>query len=421
MNELTFLIVVFGVPAITIICICIMSRLRSLEQKINELQQRGKKKKVELAPSPDIVNQALKSNELLDHRPPAPSKVVPAPPAPPPDSAADQAETPLLAVPWEEFVAQQSRPTKQDPPSRYSDSATKAVPMAESPDLRRSSENAVTKIKDAGKSEKSKLSWEQRIGSQWMIVAGIIVILFAAGFFLKYVYDQSWVPPWGRVMIVALTGFIALGVGEWTRRRDYGIAARGLTALGFAILYAAVFSAHGFHDLINMPVAILISICITAGAMTYAVRLNEILIAFLGLLGGYLSPLILIHNQDKPNILFAYLTILCVGSFVCAALRKWRSVNQLTFFGTFILYAVWFFRFYPAPSTYTSTLPENLPIAVSWLAVFFYLFLGLPIIYGIVHQAQAQKKDVQLLISNAAITWAFCIWFFTRNTATPWH
>jgi len=136
------------------------------------------------------------------------------------------------------------------------------------------------------KSEKDALRLEQRIGTQWILIAGIITVIVGVGFFLKYAYDNAMVGPLGRVVIATMAGLIALTAGEVTRRRNYDIVAKGVTALGFAILYAAVFSAYRFYGLIGSTPAFVLAILVTAAAMLYAVSLNEMLIAVLSLLGG---------------------------------------------------------------------------------------------------------------------------------------
>ena len=107
---------------------------------------------------------------------------------------------------------------------------------------------------------------EQRIGTRWVLIAGVITVMFAVGFFLKYAYDQRWIGPLGRVLIAGFSGLVALAIGEVTRRRGYDIVAKGVTALGFAILYATVFAAHRWYGLIGTPTAFVLAIGVTAGS-----------------------------------------------------------------------------------------------------------------------------------------------------------
>jgi uncharacterized membrane protein len=248
---------------------------------------------------------------------------------------------------------------------------------------------------------------EQRIGTRWVLIAGIITVIFAVGFFLKYAYDTNLIGPLGRVVIAAVGGLIALAVGEITRRRGYGIVAKAVTALGFAILYAAVFSAYRFYGLIGPTPAFVLAIFVTAAAMLYAVSLNEIVVAFLSLLGGFLTPVIVSTGENLPIPLFCYVLILGIGAMLCAYYRKWRAVNLLAFIGTFLLYIGWFEKFYRPAIRTAEGMPEQMPVALAWLGIFFVVYLVLPMLYELVRKVKAQEEDVLLVLANAAVVFYY--------------
>ena len=238
----------------------------------------------------------------------------------------------------------------------------------------------------------SQIGLEQKIGTTVALIAGIITVIVGVGFFLKYVYENAWFGPAARVCMVALGGVIAMVVGEVTRRRGYEIVAKGTTAMGFALLYAAVFSASRVYMLIDTQMAFILAIAITAGAMAYAVALNEVVIAFLSLLGGYLSPIIVSSGQNLAMPLFSYLLALAAGALGCAMFRRWRTVNWIAMVGTWLLFTGWFEKFYT---------PAQMTLTLSWLTVFGALFLVQPIIYGLVRKTAARAEDVGLVVANS--------------------
>jgi uncharacterized membrane protein len=252
------------------------------------------------------------------------------------------------------------------------------------------------------------LTLEQRIGTRWILIAGVIAVIFGAGFFLKYAYDNEWIGPTGRVVIVAIVGLIALAVGEITRRRGYGIVAKCVTALGFALLYLAVFAAYGYYHLFDsqMP-AFVLAVLVTFAAMLYAVSLNEVVMAFLSLLGGFLTPVIVSTGENRPNALFTYTLVLGIGAMLCALYRKWRAVNVLAFVGTFLLYTGWFEKFYRPAMKPAEGAPEQIAIALVWLGVFLSLYLVLPLLYELVKKVKAKKEDVILVLANAAVVFYY--------------
>ncbi|MHC4647994.1 MAG: DUF2339 domain-containing protein, partial [Planctomycetota bacterium] len=255
--------------------------------------------------------------------------------------------------------------------------------------------------------EKARQLWEQQIGTRWILIAGVITTFFGVAFFLRYAYLHFSISDLGKVIIAAVCGFIALAAGEITRRRGYGVVAKGVTALGFAILYAVVFAAQQFYGLIGSRPAFALAAMVTAATMAYAVILDEILIAFLSLLGGFLTPAIVSTGQNLPMPLFIYVTVLSVGAILCAYYRKWRAVDWLSYIGTFSLYTGWFERFYrPAVQTAGGP-PEQIAIALGWLAVFFVIYLLMPILYELAKRVKTRKEDVLLVLANAAVVFYY--------------
>ena len=257
---------------------------------------------------------------------------------------------------------------------------------------------------DRATTPKQAGSLEQRIGTRWVLIAGVITSIVGVGFFLKYAYDNDLIGPLGRVVITAVAGIAALIVGEGTRRRGYEIAAKGTTALGFAFLYAADFAAYRFYDLIGSVPAFAVAIIITAAAMAYAVALNEVVAAFLAMLGGFVTPVLVSKGENMPVPLFGYVLVLSTGAMMCAFYRKWRAVNLLAFIGTFVLYSGWFEKFFRS-QLHAAGPPEQMAIALGWLGIFFGVYLVLPLVYGLANRAIARKDDVWLVVIN--VSWTF--------------
>ncbi|MCI0498914.1 MAG: DUF2339 domain-containing protein [Planctomycetales bacterium] len=245
-----------------------------------------------------------------------------------------------------------------------------------------------------------KMGWELKIGTTIALVVGAILVIAGVGFFLKYVYEQAYLGPAARVLMVAFGGLAAIVIGEVTRRRGYEIVAKGVAALGFALLYAAVFSGSRVYQLFSVECAFGLSMVVTAAAMTYAVVLNEVFIAFLSLLGGYLSPAIISTGQNLPIPLFSYILVLSAGALGCAMFRRWRAVNWIAMAGTYLLYAAWFEKFYTT---------EQLPTGLFWLSVFGGIYLLQPVLYGLVQKITARKEDVVLVVVNSIAVF-FYLW-----------
>ncbi len=268
-------------------------------------------------------------------------------------------------------------------------------PPSPGPDMRPPTPDA------AARSRQKALALEQRIGTRWALVAGVITIVFAVGFFLKYAYESGWIGPLGRVLIAAFGGLLALTIGELTRRRGYDFVAKGVTALGFAILYATVFAAHRWYGLLGPVPAYVLAVTITTAAMLYAVVLDEVIVAVLSLVGGYITPVVLSRGENLPTLLFSYVLILSAGAVLCAYWRKWSSVSILAFLGTYLLYTGWWERFY-RPALERGVTPQ-LGIALFWLFVFFLVYLLVPLVHTLVRRVRSQPQDVVLALANGGV------------------
>jgi uncharacterized membrane protein len=252
---------------------------------------------------------------------------------------------------------------------------------------------------------RESLALEQRIGTRWALVAGVITIVFAVGFFLKYAYESGWIGPLGGVLIAAAGGLLALATGELTRRRGYDFVAKGVTALGFAILYATVFAAHRWYGLLGSAPAYGLATAITTAAMFYAVVLDEVVVAVLSLAGGYITPLVLSRGENLPTLLFSYVLILSAGAVLCAYWRKWSPVSILAFLGTYLLYMGWWERFY-RPALDRGVTPQ-LGLALFWLSVFFFVYLLVPLLHTLVRRVRTQAQDVVLVLADGGVVLYF--------------
>ncbi|MGB8225483.1 MAG: hypothetical protein WCE45_01255, partial [Sedimentisphaerales bacterium] len=54
---------------------------------------------------------------------------------------------------------------------------------------------------DKEKDSKEVTALEQKIGTRWILIAGIITVFVGIGFFLKYAYDNFSISPLSRVLI----------------------------------------------------------------------------------------------------------------------------------------------------------------------------------------------------------------------------
>ncbi|MBZ5724561.1 MAG: DUF2339 domain-containing protein [Acidobacteriia bacterium] len=206
---------------------------------------------------------------------------------------------------------------------------------------------------------------ETRVGLTWINRIGVLTLVLAVAFFFKYAVDNQWIGEAGRVMLGVVAAFAILGLAEFIFGRGHRTYAQGITGAGIAILYLSFYASFGFYSLVPQGVAFLLMALTTAMAGVLAIRYRAAAISVLGLIGGYLTPVLLSTNVDRPWAFFGYLLVLNVGAVAVARSQRWRPLEYLVFGGTALLYASWFAdRF----------LPEKQLVATVFALAFYALF-----------------------------------------------
>lgn len=205
-------------------------------------------------------------------------------------------------------------------------------------------------------------------------VAGLALFLGVV-FFVKYSFERNWITPELRVALGFLAGVAMLGGGTWLhRRQQYVVGAQTLCATGVLILYATTFSCHSIYkfQFFGLVPTFLLMALITAVAFLLAVRLNALVVAILGMLGGFLTPILVSSGADNPGGLFGYIAILDAGLILVAMNRRWMFLSALAAAGTVIMQIGWVATFFERERYFDG---NKIFIALAVLAGFNALYL----------------------------------------------
>jgi uncharacterized membrane protein len=211
-------------------------------------------------------------------------------------------------------------------------------------------------------------SLEARIGGNWLLWVGIVAIVLGTVYFLKLAFENNWVGPSMRVAIGAFFGIGFIYWGEELQKRDYPIYGQTVTGGGHSILYLSVYAAFNFYHLIPSSAAFLLMILVTATVSVLAARYSSLALAFVGLIGGFLTPLWLRTGEDHQIILLSYIALLVAGVAFLARLRDWVILNYSSFILTLFIFLGWAHEFYAV---------EKRGVTEFFLCVFVALFLYL--------------------------------------------
>ncbi len=224
-----------------------------------------------------------------------------------------------------------------------------------------------------GKKEPVEINWERFLGVKLFAWIGGLALFLGVAFFIKYSFDRNWISPEIRVALGFLSGLGLVVGGVALKRREYVVTSQTLCATGTVILYAVTFacrSIYHFHFFGLWP-TFLLMILITATAFFLAVRMEAQVVAILGLVGGFLTPLLLSTGVDNPIGLFSYIALLDAGLLAVAFHRRWHFLILMGAIGTFLMQIGWAARFFTEEKVFVA-----LGIFASFDLLFLLAFVG---------------------------------------------
>ena len=110
---------------------------------------------------------------------------------------------------------------------------------------------------------------------------------------------------------------------------------------GIVVLYAAFWAARSMYGLIGTPPAFVLLASVTAVGCALSWRHDSLVVALIGLIGGFATPLMVSSGADRPIGLFAYVLLLDVGMLYLARQRRWPLLAVLSLAGTLLYEGMW--------------------------------------------------------------------------------
>lgn len=216
---------------------------------------------------------------------------------------------------------------------------------------------------------------------------GIAAVFIGVAFFLKYAFDNNWIGPAGRIMLGIASGIVLLGVGQFLRKK-YLEFSDFLMGGGFGLLYLSLFFAHSFYQLISPLTAWLLMAVVTAIAFVMSVVNATQVLAFIAIVGGFISPMLSSFGGNELLVLFAYLTLLNVCVLAISFYKKWPGLVIAALVGTAIDLWAWMAGNYRE---------EFLAPTLAFVVITFIIFLAAAIARSVKAKVKAGTLDFMSL------------------------
>jgi uncharacterized membrane protein len=233
-------------------------------------------------------------------------------------------------------------------------------------------------------------------------VIGAFTVLLAVGILFKVAVDNGWIGPIFRLLMGFSFGALSILVGEYCQKREYKVASIGFIGLGQSILFLSTwFAKENFH-FINQPTAFLAYIAITALIIAQSLRFNSQIIAILGVLGGFLAP-VLASETGKGNFIIvgAYFLILVASIFYICSRTGWKAIKWLTFIVSYLFLILWCSGFSFLSAAEKAAKPDmQISVYLAFLFTFYTLYFGIAFFRSAIKGIKLNAFDITLIISN---------------------
>lgn len=169
-------------------------------------------------------------------------------------------------------------------------------------------------------------SFEERFGAQLPIWVGGIALAFGGFFLVRYSVEAGLIGPGMRVILALLFGLTLVGAafrfGPGNMRMGQSLAGAGI-----AVLYASVYMASSFYNLVPSTLGFIGMIATTIGAVVMALRYGPP-IALMGFAGALLTP-IMVGGNGSTALLLIYLYLTLSGFLFIARRNNWHWISYL--------------------------------------------------------------------------------------------
>ena len=267
-----------------------------------------------------------------------------------------------------------------------------------------------------------KASFEMRLGTYWLVRAGIVMLLTGLAFFANYAYHHV-VPRLGaagKVSLLYLAGGLLLGAGAWWQRRNAKESlknyAQVLFAGGLAAVYFTTYAAHHIEPLRVIGSALLDGALLLAWAGVIAWiadrRKSEVMALFAVGLAFYSS--VITHVGDFT--LYSNL-ILTIAAVVFLIRNRWVSLSFAGLATSYAGYAFW--RFLHADGWRWAAPDERLYFGAIFLASYWLVFTAATFLSRS-EKLSGSNRAAFLTLNNGAFFALFLLTMIQVHTGGFW-
>src|SRR5580692_1389779 len=180
--------------------------------------------------------------------------------------------------------------------------------------------------------------FEERVGTRWVVWLGGLTLALGGFFMVRYSIDAGLLGPGVRTLLGGAFALALLAAGEWTRRQESTSSIpvlpianipAVLTAAGTAVAFGTVYAAYALYGFLAPASAFILLGLVALGTLAAAL-LHGPMLAGLGIVAAFGTPLLV--SSEKPDFwaLYIYLAVVTAAAFGLARIRLWSWLAVTT-------------------------------------------------------------------------------------------
>ncbi len=207
------------------------------------------------------------------------------------------------------------------------------------------------------------------------VKVGVVVSLVGLGLLIREANQRGVITVTAEMVLIAVAVFggalLAAGWRLRGRRPIYGLSLQGG---GVATLYLTTYAAFAGYDVLAAPLALVFVVAITVGAGCLAVVQDSRTMAVLGIIGGFLAPVLSYSQPEDQVIVFTFYAILNAAILGVAWFKIWQELNLLGFGFTFGITAFWLLHRHVEDEWVTIQ---------PFVALFVFMYMVMPVLFAV--------------------------------------
>ena len=181
---------------------------------------------------------------------------------------------------------------------------------------------------------------EYAVAAVQLLRAAALLLLFGAAWFVRYIHEQGFFSPMGRVVAGFVLAAALVVAGSRLLRNQWRPLGLVLAGLGFALGEFFDWAGANLYGVIPASGAFAIAAVLALGAGAMAWRHASLLMGLVALFAGYSAPLFFPEAVRVGDVvLLAWLLLLAAEGAALAMTRGWRCLTWITLVATIALAA----------------------------------------------------------------------------------